>query len=116
MFRFLILLSLLQAKIMTLEVASFEKKLFSDSVLIDVRTPKEFKEGHIKGAINVSVTSDDFSAIINEFPKDRPIFVYCRSGKRSTRAVNEIKTMGFPRIIELAGGFNAWVKAKQTTE
>ena len=116
MFRFFILILVFQSKIITLEVNSFSERLTSDSILIDVRTPEEFKDGHIKGAINISVTSDDFGGIINNFPKDQPIYVYCRSVKRSSRAANQMKAMNFRRIIELDGGYLAWMKSKKFTE
>ena len=76
--------------------------------MIDVRTPEEFDEGHLSEAVNVSVTLIDFANQINEFSKKGPIFVYCRSGKRSNRAANSMKADGFPMIIELERGYLAW--------
>jgi rhodanese-related sulfurtransferase len=59
----------------------FFLELSFENLLIDVRTPKEFKEGHIEEALNISVLSVDFKEKINELPKEAPVYIYCRSGK-----------------------------------
>ncbi len=61
----------------------FEKEIRTDSVLLlDVRTPEEYSEGHIEGAININVQSDDFrQKVKQELSKDSTVLVYCRSGK-----------------------------------
>ena len=77
-------------------------------MLIDVRTPEENAEGGIDNSSVVDVESDDFEEKIAEFPRDTTYLVYCRSGKRSTRAVNKMSEMGFTRLYMLKGGFLAW--------
>tara|TARA_B110000091_G_scaffold138682_1_gene148289 strand:- start:35 stop:385 length:351 start_codon:yes stop_codon:yes gene_type:complete len=99
---------LFQGVILTVPADTFVSQLTKTTILIDVRTPEEFDEGHLSGAVNVSVTSIDFVNQINEFSKKGPIYVYCRSGKRSNRAAKIMKADGFRLIIELEGGYLAW--------
>ena len=116
MVRLFVLFILLQSKIVTLKVASFASQLSPEIVLIDVRTHEEFLAGHIEGAINIDVTAADFASIINQFPKKGPVYLYCRSGKRSTRAANQMKTMNFKKIVELEGGYLAWKKRNSISQ
>ncbi|MDE6368037.1 MAG: rhodanese-like domain-containing protein, partial [Muribaculaceae bacterium] len=68
-----------------MDVNQFAKYIANDNVqTLDVRTPDEFSEGHIKDAININVFDDDFlDEATKELDKSRPVAVYCRSGKRS---------------------------------
>jgi len=116
MVRLFVFLVLLHSKVATIKADFFASQLSSESVIIDVRTHEEFIAGHIEGAINIAITSDDFSSIINQFPKKGPVYIYCRSGKRSTRAVNQMKIMDFKKIVELEGGYLAWKKMKSISE
>jgi rhodanese-related sulfurtransferase len=77
--------------------------------LIDVRTPAEFKSGHIKGARNLDVTSSSFHKGISGLDKNRPVLLYCRSGSRSAMALGRIKGAGFTEVRHLAGGIGAWM-------
>lgn len=62
-------------------------------VFIDVRTPQEFKAGHIPGAVNMPVSS--IAEHLNEISKDKQIYVYCHSGKRAARASTVLAKAGF---------------------
>ena len=79
--------------------------------LLDVRTRDEFDEGHIAGATLVDVNDSTFveqaMAVID---KQRPVAVYCRSGRRSTRAANLLTSQGC-QVTNLAGGVMAWQDA-----
>ena len=79
----------------------------SDYILLDVRTPEEFSEKHIPGAINVpneTIGSEE----IPELPdKDQLILVYCRSGNRSKQASEKLVALGYTNIVEF-GGINDW--------
>ncbi len=93
-------------------VHEWDKNMNAPNVtLIDLRTPEEFAQGHIEGAILVDATAPDFATRIATLPKDGYYFVYCRSGNRSRTAVNEMRAIGFQNIVELEGGTNAWTKA-----
>lgn len=87
----------------------FRKEIKTDSVqLLDVRTPQEYAEGHIDGAININVQSDDFRQLAeNELSKDFTIFVYCRSGRRSLKAADILTELGY-KVVNLKGGILEW--------
>ena len=92
-----------------LDPSSFKKAIESKSVqLVDVRTPEEFEEGHISNADNVDYLGDAFEKGIQKFDKSEPIYVYCRSGNRSGKAIKIMVELGFDKIYELDGGFLAW--------
>ncbi len=96
----------------TLSVEEFSQRIMSKSVvLVDVRTPKEFAEGHLQGATNVA-WGDDFEKLWNAAGiKNRfTVAVYCRSGRRSNAAASALVKMGY-KVIELKGGIMAWQKA-----
>ena len=79
----------------------------SGYIILDVRTPEEFAEKHIPGAINVAnetIGTED----IPELPdKDQLILVYCRSGNRSKQASEKLVALGYTNIVEF-GGINDW--------
>jgi len=79
--------------------------------LLDVRTPEEFAQGHLKGAKLVDVKSPQFDSIIAILPRQERYFVYCRSGHRSGMAVERMTAMGFQNVRHLAGGIGAWSAA-----
>lgn len=72
--------------------------LGEDAVIIDVRTPEEFATGHLEGAVNINVQSEEFAAQIMELDKDGEYFVYCRSGNRSGQAIAQMSQMGFAEL------------------
>jgi phage shock protein E len=80
-------------------------------VILDVRTPEEFGEGHLDGAIMVDFYQDDFASQIAELDHDQPYLVYCRSGSRSgqTRAIMD--ELGFTDVADVDGGIIAWTEA-----
>ena len=76
--------------------------------LVDVRTPEEYSEGFIPSAINIDYLSPAFSKGIEGLDKDKPIIVYCRSGKRSAKSSEKLEEAGFKKIYDLEGGFSKW--------
>lgn len=76
--------------------------------LIDVRTIEEFGEGHLKNAKNICVTDDDFKEKVAKLNRDEPVYLYCRSGKRSARAGEILREMGFTEIYDMDGGILKW--------
>ena len=79
----------------------------SGYIILDVRTPEEFRERHIPNAINIpneTIGSED----IQELPdRDQLILVYCRSGNRSKQASGKLAELGYTNIVEI-GGINDW--------
>lgn len=78
-----------------------------DIVLLDVRTKEEYDSGHIKGSILIPVDNLKAEAERKLKDKNTPIFVYCRSGNRSTTAANILAGLGYKNIYNL-GGLNTW--------
>jgi len=72
------------------------------AVLLDVRTPQEYREGHIPGSMNIPLNSiQEAQAVIDD--KDAKIYVYCLSGGRSSQAVAELRDMGFNDVKNIGG-------------
>jgi rhodanese-related sulfurtransferase len=74
------------------------------TVIVDVRTPGEFAAGHVDGAVNIDVESGDFATQIAALPKDSTYAVYCRSGRRSAIAADQMADAGFTSVVNLDGG------------
>ena len=93
------------------KISAPEVKAFMDSgepyILIDVRTDQEFQESHIQGAILIPSTEIKNRAV-SELPNtDSLIFVYCRSGRRSSMVAKELILLGYSRVYDI-GGIVAW--------
>ncbi|MCF4101427.1 rhodanese-like domain-containing protein [Gillisia sp. M10.2A] len=96
-------------KVSVLSVTEFKEQINNGKVtVIDVRTPQEYKEGHIKNAKNYNFFDVDFTSKFSSLKKDQPVYLYCRSGNRSNKAAHKLATMGFEKIYDLKGGYMAW--------
>lgn len=73
------------------------------AVIIDVRTPEEYAEGHLEGAINVNLQSGAFEQEIAEQPLGGSYIVYCRTGNRSAQAVAIMNELGFTDVTDAGG-------------
>ena len=72
------------------------------AVLLDVRTPDEYRQGHIPGSKNVPLQSlDKVTGFVNN--QDTPVFVYCHSGARSAQAVSVLEGMGYTNVKNIGG-------------
>ncbi|MCT4582177.1 MAG: rhodanese-like domain-containing protein [Flavobacteriales bacterium] len=85
---------------------AFEKQ--EKKLLLDVRTPNEYQQGHIDGAKNLDYFDKSFKTELAKFDKGVPVYVYCRSGGRSAKAMQIMKEMGFETVYNLKGGYLAW--------
>lgn len=96
-------------RIASVSAAEFDREIKADSVqLLDVRTPQEYEEGHIDGAVNINVQSADFQQMAEkELSKDSTILVYCRSGRRSMSAAGILTKLGY-KVVNLKGGIIEW--------
>jgi len=79
----------------------------SGYILLDVRTPEEFRDRHIPGAVNVPNETIGTEPIGQLPDPDQLILVYCRSGNRSKQAAGKLAAMGYSNIVEF-GGINDW--------
>ena len=73
--------------------------------IVDVRTPLEFSQGHLQGAINVDVEDPNFIANIESLAKSGNYVVYCHTGRRAGIAIDEMKQDGFTGDLVNAGGY-----------
>jgi rhodanese-related sulfurtransferase len=74
------------------------------TVIVDVRTAAEFAAGHVDGAVNIDVESGSFGTEIAALPTDTTYAVYCRSGRRSAIAADQMAEAGFTSVVNLDGG------------
>ena len=81
--------------------------------LVDVRTPDEYRSGHIDGAVNINYYDADFAQQITRLDKEKPLMVYCAVGGRSGKAAAKLTEMGFKNVTDLIGGMNAWKAASK---
>lgn len=88
----------------------FKNLMVADSTLIiDVRTPEEYQESHIQGAINIDwKNQDEFTAKSSSLNKARTILVYCHSGHRSNLATQYLRDQGFEKLYNLETGIVGW--------
>jgi thioredoxin 1 len=101
-----------------LNVNEFEGKLgeTSNAQLVDVRTPEEYKEGHLKGSLNINYQGDNFAPEIARLDKTKPTFVYCHSGGRSSEACRYMSNQGFKEIYDMKDGISAWTHYNKPIE
>lgn len=83
-----------------------EQKL--EHILLDVRTEQEVNDGVIRSPIHIDFMNDDFEDRIRKLEKNKPVFVYCKVGGRSAKAVEKMKAIGFEKVYHLDGGIDAW--------
>ena len=97
--------------------AEFEK-LAADkgNVILDVRTPKEFADGHIAGAVNIDYRSKDFPDKVAALDKGKTYLVYCALGGRSTGACDKLTKLDFPHLYNLEGGITRWQREGKKVE
>ena len=89
--------------------AAFEKE--KEAILIDVRTPEEFKSGAIEKAVNIDYNDPKFEEKIIHLDKKMSYYVYCLSGGRSSSAADFMHKQGFEKVVDLKGGILAWQKS-----
>lgn len=101
-----------KAVLKILTPADFAAKKEGDVQLVDVRRPEEFAAGHIEGAVNYNFQGADFNKEVAQLDKNKPVLVYCRSGRRSGAASQKLESMGFTEIYDLKGGYLNWTKTQ----
>ncbi len=104
-----------QGKVTVLSPSDFKEKA-KNNTIIDVRTPFEYSQGYIKGSKNINFFDKDFMNKIASYNKNKPIYVYCKSGHRSGIAVKKMVELGFKNVYELKGGIINWVRSNNEIE
>jgi len=105
-------------KSVSLGPQEFEKHLASggERILLDVRTPGEFGERHLTGALNIDYNGADFNSRIGNLDKTQPVYVYCLSGGRSAAAAQTLTDIGFTKVYEMKGGISRWIAENHPVE
>ena len=83
----------------------------SGALVIDVRQPSEYEEGHIPGAVNIPLR--ELAANVDKIPTDTQVFVYCKSGYRAGVAVSSLRMMGYDNALSFSGSWLAWTAAEE---
>jgi rhodanese-related sulfurtransferase len=78
----------------------------SEAMVVDVREPEEFADGHVPGAVNLPQA--DLATRLNEVPRDGPVFLICQGGFRSLRAAQFLSQCGIADVASVKGGTEAW--------
>ena len=102
LFKFIGYLSRLGIK----QVTARELGQMKGMTMLDTRTDKEYKQGHIPGAIHIELSEVGNKA--KKLKKDKDLVVYCQNGNRSIWAIKRLMGMGFTSLYNLKGGYNAW--------
>ena len=87
-----------------------------DFVVLDVRTPEEYNEGHIENAYLLNIKSDSFEDEVGKLDKNMKYFIYCRTGRKSRRAVELMKKNGHAEAHSMVGGLDKWKRRRLPVE
>jgi len=79
-----------------------------NAIILDVRTPEEFQEGHIENAILINFFDENFEEQVALLDKNKPVLIYCRSGNRSNKAGKILADLGFTEIYDIIEGYAGW--------
>lgn len=92
-----------------IEAVKLEEKIINQEQiqLLDVRTPEEFQEGHLENAININWNDPNFIQQTHHLDKTQPLYIYCKSGRRSAAAAQQLSEEGF-EVYDLKGGIDNW--------
>ncbi|PIB28236.1 rhodanese-like domain-containing protein [Maribacter sp. 4G9] len=81
-------------------------------VLLDVRTPEEYAQGHLDNSLNINWFDTDFAQQVEGIDKDEIIYVYCKVGGRSAKAQQKLQSLGYKNVVNLEGGYDAYKQKK----
>lgn len=82
-------------------------------ILVDVRTIEEYEAGHLENARNINWYDQDFAEQFSKVSKDETIYVYCKKGGRSAKAQHLLDSLGYKKVVNLEGGYDAWSAQKK---
>jgi thioredoxin len=111
----LIFCSSQQEGVQNLSPLEFRSNMHSNAILLDVRTAEEVAGGQINGASHLDFYDANFYKKIALIQKDKEVFVYCKSGGRSSKAARTLKELGHPKVYNLDGGILSWKKNNLAT-
>ncbi|PKP48523.1 MAG: rhodanese-like domain-containing protein [Bacteroidetes bacterium HGW-Bacteroidetes-12] len=100
-----------ETTIEVVDAQKFNELITQGGTILDVRTPEEWAQGIIKGAVKMNFYDADFSKQIETLDKTQPIYVYCKAGGRSGKTAKQLEKLGFTKVYDLDGGIGAWDEA-----
>ena len=104
----LFLLSMGCAQSKSKPITEFSQNDTKNGILLDVRTPEEYAAGHIDNALNINWYDSDFAKQLESIGKDETIYVYCKKGGRSAKAAQLLDSLGYKKVVDLEGGYDAY--------
>jgi len=98
------------ATITIIDIETIQKEVINKKNVqfIDVRTPLEYKQGHIGTAINANFYTSTFFEVATTLDKSKPVYLYCHKGGRSHSAAKKLVKLGFTEVYDFKGGWKAW--------
>lgn len=87
-----------------------------DAIVLDVRTPAEYQQARLPGAVNIDFYGPSLRAELEALDRDAPVLLYCRSGQRTGNLQPLLSELGFHDVIDIRGGLIAWVQAELPLE
>ena len=99
----------------SVEEAALMMEIDARLVILDVRTPAEFAEGHLPGAVNIDYQGADFAGEVAKLDREGHYLVYCRSGVRASYAVAIMLSQGFAHLDNMTGGYLEWTAQGRPT-
>ena len=104
---------ILKRQLNNLQPVEFARALDQEpgTILLDVRTPEEFQQAHLPGAINISYLTPDLWDRLEQLDRESTYFVYCRTERRSMRVCMLMQNGGFLQVYNMEGGLCAWEEA-----
>ncbi|MEN8799806.1 MAG: rhodanese-like domain-containing protein, partial [Flavobacteriaceae bacterium] len=91
----------------SMHINDFSNENLGNVVLVDVRTPEEYQEGHLEGAINIDWFTPDFTKQVEALGHKKGIYVYCKKGGRSAKAAILLDSLGY-QVTDLLGGYDEY--------
>jgi rhodanese-related sulfurtransferase len=106
-----------QPAVKQIDIEQFDKmRTQKDTVVLDVRTSQEYRQGHVPGSANIDISDPQFRQKVADLDKSRTYLVHCARGVRSARATKMMATMGFANLYDFHGGFDEWKRAGKPVE
>ena len=100
------------AAITNVTVAEADQLSEENLFILDVRTPGEYKDGHMEGAVMIDWMADGFDQKVQaQVAKDQPVLVYCKVGGRSSKAAAKLEALGYTKIYHMHEGYDGYKKA-----
>ena len=101
------------SQVKTEPITEYSPNEVKNGVLLDVRTPEEFQQGHLDHAVNINWYDTDFAKQTQNLDKEKPVYVYCKLGGRSAKAAKALDSLGFKNVVDLTGGYDAFKAGKK---